>query len=275
MLGFDAAGVVVETGAAVTLFDPGDTVYYAGALDRTGTDARLHAVDERLVGRKPASLSFAEAAALPLTALTAWEALVEKLRLTESSTGALVVVGGAGGVGSIMIQLAKALAPRVRVIASASRPETQDWVRAMGADEVVDHHGDLAAQVLALEPGGVERIFTSASERPGAVASYVRMAKPFGQIAAIDDPRSLDVLALKSKALSWHWEFMFARSLHQAEDMIEQHRILDRVAELVDEGVLRTTATTVLTPIDAERLRQAHRLVESGRTMGKVVVADA
>lgn len=243
VLGYDAAGVVVETGSAVTLFDVGDRVYYAGALDRPGSNAQFQAVDERIVGRMPASLGWADAAALPLTALTAYEALFDKLRLSRRSEGTLLIVGAAGGVGSIMIQLAKALAPQVRVIATASRPETSDWVTALGADAVVDHRGDLAKNALAAAPEGVDWIFTSASAHPGAVDSYVRIAKPFGQIVAIDDPTQLDVVGLKSKALSWHWEFMFARSMHGAADMIEQHRILNRVAELVEEEHVRTTAT--------------------------------
>ncbi len=274
VLGYDAAGVVVETGDAVTLFEKGDHVYYAGALDRPGSNAQFQAVDERIVGRKPASLGWADAAALPLTTLTAYEALFDKLRLTGTSTGTLLIVGAAGGVGSIMIQLAKELAPRVRVIGTASRPESAEWVMSLGADAVIDHSGDLAANVLAAVPKGVDWIFTAASAQPGAVASYVRIAKPFGQIVAIDDPHQLDVLSLKSKALSWHWEFMFARSMHHADDMIEQHRILNEVAELVDEGRIRTTATERLSPMTAENVIAGHRIVESGRAIGKVVIFD-
>ncbi|WP_336723657.1 zinc-binding alcohol dehydrogenase family protein [Cellulosimicrobium cellulans] len=274
VLGYDAAGVVVSKGDDVTLFEEGDHVYYAGALDRPGSNSQLHAVDERIVGRKPASLDWADAAALPLTTLTAYEALFDKLRLTASSRGTLLVVGAAGGVGSIMIQLAKTLAPGVQIVGTASRPETSAWVTSLGADAVVDHHGDLAANVLDVAPGGVDWIFTSASARPGAVEAYVRIAKPFGQIVAIDDPRHLDVVGLKSKALTWHWEFMFARSMHHAADMIEQHRILSHVAELVDEGKIRSTATRRLSPLDPEHLIAAHRIVESGRSIGKVVVSD-
>jgi zinc-binding alcohol dehydrogenase family protein len=274
VLGYDAAGVVVDVGSAVTLFENGDHVYYAGALNRPGTNAQLHAVDERIVGRKPASLGFADAAALPLTALTAYEALFDKLRLDQTSEGTLLIVGAAGGVGSIMIQLAKVKAPRVRVIGSASRPETQAWVRELGADAVVDHRADLAAAVSEVAPDGVDWIFTAASSQPNAVATYVKIAKPFGHIVAIDDPRHLDVVSLKGKALSWHWEFMFTRSMHQTADMIAQHRMLNEVAELVDEGRVRTTATRRLSPIDPTQLREAHRIVESGRAIGKVVVSD-
>ena len=272
VLGFDAAGVVVEAGPDVTLFEVGDEVFYAGQIDRPGTDSALHAVDERVVGRKPASLDFADAAALPLTSLTAWEGLFDKLDLTEASVGTLLVVGGAGGVGSMVVQLVRALAPQVRVVATASRGESESWVRGLGAHDVVDHHGDLVGQVRALEPAGIQWIFSTHSH--GQRDAFVEMLRPFGQVVAIDDPTELDVVPLKSKALSWHWEFMFARSLHQAPDLVEQHRILDRVAELVDEGLVRTTRTTTLTPIDAEQLREAHRLVETGGTIGKVVVAD-
>ncbi|GAA3635097.1 zinc-binding alcohol dehydrogenase family protein [Microbacterium awajiense] len=274
VLGYDAAGVVVGTGNAVTLFEKGDHVYYAGALNRPGSNAQFQAVDERIVGRKPASLSFADAAALPLTTLTAYEALFHKLHLDETSEGVLLIVGAAGGVGSIMIQLAKVKAPGIRVIATASRPETIAWVTELGADAVVDHHGDLAANVHAVAPDGVDWIFTAASERPGSVAAYVKISKPFGQIVAIDDPHHLDVVSLKGKALSWHWEFMFARSMHRSADMIEQHRILSEVAELVDEGRVRSTATQRFSPIDPVQLRRAHRVVESGRAIGKVVVFD-
>ncbi len=275
VLGYDAAGVVVETGSAVTLFEKGDQVYYAGALDRPGSNAQLQAVDERIVGRKPASLSFADAAALPLTTLTAYEALFDTLRLDPSSEGTLLIVGAAGGVGSIMIQLAKVKAPGVRIIGTASRPETVAWVTELGADAVVDHRGDLAENVLAVAPEGVDWIFTAASDKPGAVAAYVKISKPFGQIVAIDDPHHLDVVSLKGKALSWHWEFMFARSRHHSADMIAQHRILNEVAELLDEGRVRSTVTQRFSPIDPAQLREAHRIVESGRAIGKVVVFDA
>lgn len=272
VLGFDAAGTVRAVGSDVTLFQPGDHVYYAGAIDRPGSNAALQAVDERIVGRRPASLTAAQAAALPLTALTAWEALFDKLRIDEAATGTLLVVGGAGGVGSMAIQLARALRSGVRIVATASRPESDAWVRDLGAHDVVDHHGDLPAQVLAIEPDGIEWILTTNSI--GQLPVYERMLRPFGQIVAIDDPSHLDVVSLKSKALTWHWEFMFARSLHQAPDLIRQHEILDAITELVDTGRLRSTATTVLHPIDAETLRQAHALVESGRVIGKVVLTD-
>lgn len=272
VLGFDASGTVRAVGDAVTLFAPGDDVFYAGAIDRPGSNAELQVVDERIVGRRPRTLSHTEAAALPLTAITAWESLFEKLRIGADATGTLLVVGGAGGVGSMAIQLARTLLPGVRVIATASRPASESWVRDLGAHDVVDHHADLAAQVLEVAPDGIEWILTTNSA--GQLPVYERVLRPFGEIVAIDDPEQVDVVALKSKALSWHWEFMFARSLHQATDMHRQHELLDTVADLVDSGRVRHTATTVLRPISAETLREAHALVESGRVIGKVVVTD-
>lgn len=269
VLGFDAAGTVREVGAAVTLFAPGDEVFYAGSIDRPGTNQRLHVVDERITGRKPTALSFADAAALPLTAITAWETLFDRLGLTEESTGTLLVVGATGGVGSIMLELAEALLPNVTVIATASDDEREEWVRSLGAEHTVNHHDDLAAQVLAVAPDGVDWVFTAHSE--GQVETYAQIVRPFGHIVAIDDgPR--DVSPLKGKSIAWHWELMFTRPLQQTQDMSEQHLLLNVVADLVDEGRIRATTTTTLAPISAEKLREAHELVESGRTVGKVVI---
>lgn len=269
VLGFDAAGTVREVGSAVTLFAPGDEVFYAGSIDRPGTNQRLHVVDERITGRKPQALSFADAAALPLTAITAWETLFDRLALTEDSTGTLLVVGATGGVGSIMVQLAEALLPNVTVIATASDDERTTWVRSLGAEYVVSHHEDLTSQVLAIAPDGLDWLFTAHSE--GQVETYAQIVRPFGHIVAIDDgPR--DVSPLKGKSIAWHWELMFTRPLHQTPDMIEQHRLLNVVADLVDEGRITGTVTTTLAPIAPATLREAHELVESGRTVGKVVV---
>lgn len=269
VLGFDAAGTVQEVGSAVTLFAPGDEVYYAGSIDRPGTNQRLHLVDERITGRKPATLSFAEAAALPLTAITAWETLFDRLQLTEQSTGTLLVVGATGGVGSIMLALAEVLLPQVTVIATASDDERAAWARDLGAENTVNHHEDLAAQVLTLAPHGVDWLFTAHSE--GQLETYAQIVHPFGQVVAIDDG-SRDVSPLKSKSISWHWELMFTRALYQTADMIEQHRLLNKVADLVDQGQIRTTVTSTLTPISAKNLRHAHELIESGRTLGKLVL---
>lgn len=268
VLGFDGAGIIREVGEAVTLFRPGDEVYYAGSVDRPGTNQRLHLVDERIVGRKPSTLSFADAASLPLTGITAWEALFDRLGLTERSVGTLLVIGATGGVGSVLLQLAELL-PGVTVIATASDPEREAWVRALGAEHTVNHRDDLAARVLAIAPDGVDWVFTAHSE--GQIGTYARIVRPFGHVVAIDDgPR--DVSPLKDKSIAWHWEFMFTRPLQQTPDLIEQHRLLNRIADLVDEGRLRPTATRTLTPIDPTTLRQAHEAVETGRVIGKIVL---
>lgn len=269
VLGFDAAGIVREVGSAVTLFAPGDEVFYAGSIDRPGTNQRLHIVDERITGRKPASLSLADAAALPLTTITAWETLFDRLRLAEDSTGTLLVIGATGGVGSIMLGLAEALPPGVTVIATASDDERTDWVRQRGAEHVVNHRGDLAAQVLDIVPEGVDWVFTAHSE--GQIETYAQIVRPFGHVVAIDDgPR--DVSPLKGKSIAWHWELMFTRPLQQTPDLVEQHRLLNTVADLIDRGGLATAPVQALAPISPERMREAHELVESGRTLGKVVV---
>lgn len=269
VLGFDAAGTVREIGDAVTLFQPGDEVFYAGSIDRPGTNQRLHAVDERIVGRKPRSVSFADAASLPLTAITAWESLFDRLLLAPESRGTLLVIGATGGVGSVLIQLVEALLPGVTVIATASDPERGKWVRALGVEHVVDHRSDLVEQVLDIVPGGVDWVFTAHSH--GQVEAYAQIVRPFGHIVAIDDgPR--DVSPLKGKSIAWHWELMFTRPVQQSSDMIEQHHLLDGIAELVDTGRLRPTVTHVFSPIAPETLREAHALVEAGRTVGKVVI---
>jgi NADPH2:quinone reductase len=270
ILGYDAAGVVRAVGDGVELFAVGDEVYYAGAVDRPGSNAQYQLVDERIVGHKPSSLSFGDAAALPLTTITAWEVLFERLGLHEKSTGTLLVVGASGGVGSMMLQLVDALLPGVTTIGTASRPEAVEWERGLGAEHTVDHHGDLVAQVREIAPGGVEWIFSSHTR---TLDDYATLLKPFGHIALIDDPKTLDVVPLKSKSASLHWEFMFTRPVQHTPDMIGQHELLDEVAGLIDTGRLRSTVTTTLSPLDAERLREAHRLVEDGSVIGKVVVA--
>lgn len=272
ILGYDGAGVVRAVGAGTSLFTVGDEVYYAGALDRPGTNTQLHVVDERIVGPKPASLTFAEAAALPLTTITAWEGLFDKLKLTASSAGTLLLVGASGGVGSVALQLLRALLPQIRVIATASRPEAEEWVRSLGAHETVDHHGDLRGQLHQVAPEGIDYIFTAHSQ--GQTELYIDVLNTFGQIVAIDDPDAVDVVGLKSKSLSWHWEFMFARSLHQAPDQIRQHELLAEVAQLVMSGAVRSTMTTTLGPVTAEQIREGHRLVESGHVIGKVVISN-
>jgi len=270
VLGFDASGVIEQVGDAVTLFSPGDAVFYAGTIDRPGTNQLLQLVDERIVGHKPATLSHTDAASLPLTALTAWESAFDRLGIAADSSGTLLVVGGSGGVGSALIQLVRAIAPQVQVIATASGDESIAWVTELGAQHTVNHHDDLSEQVLQSAPDGVEWLFTAHSA--GQIETYARIVKPFGQIVAIDDgPR--DVQPLKPKSIAWHWEFMFTTPLH-APESTHQHEILDRVAALVDSGEVRATTRTVLRPISAETIRDGHRLVEGGRVIGKVVITN-
>jgi zinc-binding alcohol dehydrogenase family protein len=275
VLGYDAAGIVRATGPDAALFRPGDEVFYAGAITRQGTNAEYHAVDERLVGSKPASLGFEEAAALPLTALTAWETLFDRLdirRPVPGAANAILIVGGAGGVGSMAIQLARRLTD-LTVIATASRPETQDWCRELGAHHVVDHGQPIAAQVEALGLGAPALAFsiTHTDEHFPAIAELIA---PQGRFALIDDPKApLDILRLKGKSVSIHWESMFTRSTFRTADMERQHEILDEVARLIDAGTLRTTLADVFGPIDAANLRRAHAFIESGRARGKIVLS--
>ncbi len=268
ILGYDAAGVVEAVGPQVSTLSVGDEVWYAGDITRAGSNAELQAVDERIVARKPASLSFADAVALPLTTITAWESLFDRFGLTRESTGDLLVLGAAGGVGSIMIQLAKALT-QVRVIATASRDESRAWAQRMGADVIVNHHR-LREETLAAVPGGVDYLFSPHSA--GNIDDYEAIVKPFGHITAIDEPPGLELVGLKAKSIAWHWELMFTRAMFQTPDMIEQQRLLARTAELVDQGTLRTTVTKTITNFSAAGLAEAHRDVESGRMTGKVVL---
>ena len=265
ILGYDAAGVVVAVGSAVTLFQPGDEVWYAGSIARPGTDSQFHLVDERITGPKPASLDFAEAAALPLTTLTAWEALFDRLRLTSTSTGTLLVLGAAGGVGSVLVQLARRLTG-LEIIGTASRPESQQYVLDRGAHRVVDHHEDLAAAL----PGGVDYVFSPHSA--GMIETFAEILHPYGAVVAIDEPEGLDLLPLKSKSIAWHWELMFTRALYDPSSTA-QHDILRRAAELIDQGVLHTTLTERIDGITAANLRRAHGIVERGSAIGKTVVA--
>ncbi|WP_071871265.1 zinc-binding alcohol dehydrogenase family protein [Atopomonas hussainii] len=272
VLGWDVAGVVRAVGSNVSLFQPGDTVYYAGALDRPGSNSELHVVDERIVGRKPASLSFAEAAALPLTAITAWELLFDRLKVAQGKTadGSLLIIGAAGGVGSILTQLARQLTG-VQVIGTASRAETRDWVRELGAHVVIDHSQALVEQLKAQGIDAVQRV-ASLTHTDQHLPQLVEALAPQGQLALIDDPENLDIRALKQKSLSLHWEFMYTRSLFGTADMIEQHKLLNRVADLIDAGQLRTTLGEHFGTINAANLRKAHALLESGKARGKIVL---
>ena len=266
-LGYDAAGIVEAVGRDVSGFAIGDEIYYAGDVTRPGTNSELHAVDARIVAHKPSTLNWAEAAAMPLTTITAWESLFDHLRLTADSTGTLLIVGGAGGVGSIMIQLAKALTG-VTVIATASREESREWVLAQGADHVVGHR-DLVDEVAPLAPRGVNWIYSSYT--PGNLDAYATLLQPFGRIVAVDDDPG-PIIGLKAKSLSFHWEYMFARIINDAPDAGEQGRLLAAVADLVDHRRLQTTLTTTLSGLNPTTLRAAHDLVASGGTIGKTAL---
>lgn len=273
VLGWDAAGIVVAAGPEATRFRPGDEVFYAGALERPGTNAEFHLVDERIVGHKPASLSFAEAAALPLTAITAWETLFDRLDVRKAVPGAakaVLIVGGAGGVGSIATQLARQLTD-LTVITTASRPETQAWSRELGAHHVVDHGASLAQAVADLGLGAPGLVF-STTHTDSHLAAIAELMAPQGRLALIDDPATLDVSLLKRKSLSLHWEFMFTRPMFGTVDIGAQGELLDEVARLVEAGQLRTTLAEHFGPINAANLRRAHALLESGRTKGKIVL---
>jgi len=272
ILGWDAAGVVKEIGSGATLFKPGDEVYYAGAVDRPGSYAEFQCVDERLVGRKPRTLGFAEAAALPLTTITAWEMLFDRVRVDKSGPGALLILGGAGGVGSIATQLARQLT-RLTVIATASRPETHQWCLRMGAHHVIDHRQPLAKQVKAIAPAGVNYVL-ALTKVEDHFDQLIEAMTPQSAMALIENPaRPLDVVSLKPKSISLHWEFMFTRSRYETPDMGEQGRLLNEVAALVDAGRIVSTMQTNLGTITADNMRKAHALIESGKTTGKIVLA--
>jgi zinc-binding alcohol dehydrogenase family protein len=274
VLGFDAAGVVESVGAQVSLFKPGDEVWYAGSRARPGTNAELHLVDERIVGRKPRTLDFAQAAAMPLTTITAWEALFDRLGLQigrPANQGTLLITAGAGGVGSIAIQLARRLTA-MRIVATASRAESREHALRLGADLVIDHARPISQALAEVGIRWVEAIF-SVSHTHVHFAELARSVAPQGRICVIDDPEPIDVRLLKARCASLHWEAMFARSGFETPDMAAQGRLLNEVAALVDDGLIRTTHTTTLGPIDAAHLRAAHAQVESGQTLGKIVLA--
>jgi NADPH:quinone reductase len=274
VLGWDAAGTVEAVGSAVTLFQPGDRVFYAGSIMRSGCNAELQVVDERIVGPMPSSLSFAEAAALPLTTLTAWEALFDRLHIDttgKDSGKTLLIVGGAGGVGSIAIQLAKQVAG-LRVVATASREASARWCRDLGADDIIDHTADMAAQTKALGLTQFDYIacFNDTDAHFPAMAALIR---PQGTIVTIvENARPLPVELLKAKSAAFTWEFMFTRSSFQTPDMIEQHHLLARVAQMIDAGRIRTTLGERLGPINAANLKRAHKALEEGHVVGKLVL---
>ena len=273
ILGWDAAGVVEAVGSEVSRFHVGDEVFYAGDLMRDGSNAEYQLVDERIVGHRPRSIGVAEAAALPLTTITAWETLFDRLKVDDqpaSGARAILIIGGAGGVGSAAIQIARARTD-LTVIATASRAETQDWVRDLGAHHVIDHSQPMAPQIAPLGFGAPAFVF-STTHTDRHLADIAELIAPQGRFALIDDPASLDIVGFKRKAVSVHWELMFTRSLFGTPDMAEQGRLLDAVAELVDAGRIRTTATETLSPISAATLTEAHRRIESATTRGKIVL---
>lgn len=273
IIGWDAVGEVVQTGSDAAHFKPGDMVWYAGAINRSGTNAAYHLVDERIAGHKPASVPNAAAAALPLTSLTAHEMLFDRLKVRDPVPGAapaVLIIGGAGGVGSITIQLLRALTD-LTVIATASRPETETWARELGAHHVINHRDPLPAQIEALGIGAPAFVF-STTHTDQYIDQIAELMAPQGRFGLIDDPEALPIAPLKHKSISLHWEFMFTRSLFQTADMIRQREILDEVAGLIDAGKIRTTATETLGKINAENLRRAHRILASNTAKGKMVL---
>ncbi|WP_350334398.1 zinc-binding alcohol dehydrogenase family protein [Coralliovum pocilloporae] len=273
ILGWDAAGRVVAVGDKVSRFKPGDRVWYAGAIDRPGTNSEYHLVDERIVGHAPASIETAAAAALPLTTLTAYEMLFDRLDVLKPVPGAaqaVVIIGGAGGVGSIAIQLLRAMTD-LTVIATASRPETQDWVRELGAHHVIDHSKPLTDQIAALGIGAPGFVFsTNGSEH--YVPEIGAFIAPQGRFGLIDDPAGFDIMPFKQKSVSIHWEFMYTRSLFQTEDIARQSDMLNEVAGLIDAGKVRSTVTETFGTITAANLTRAHSMLESGKARGKIVL---
>ncbi|MBJ8103640.1 MULTISPECIES: zinc-binding alcohol dehydrogenase family protein [Bacillus cereus group] len=275
ILGWDASGVVVQTGEGCTLFKEGDKVFYAGSITRQGTYSEYHLVDERIVGKKPKALSDAESAAIPLTAITAWEGLFKRLGIdyskkSENSFKNILIIGGAGGVGSIAIQLAKWAG--LNVIATASRGETIDWVKKFGANHTINHHKPLKEQIVELGLKDVDYIFclNNTDQHWQAICDLI---KPQGKICSIvENEHPLEMGILKSKSATLVWEFMFTKAMYETGDMITQHELLNKVSELLDEGILHTTLNDTLTPIHAENLKKAHALLEGGRTIGKIVL---
>ena len=271
VIGWDAAGIVKAVGDEVSLFKVGDEVWYAGDLTRPGSNAQFQLVDERIVGKKPASLSFGEAAALPLTSLTAWEMLFDRLEVERDNPNkSLLVIGAAGGVGSILVQLAKKLTS-LQVIGTASRAATSTWLKELGVDQVINHRNKLSEEIEThqlAEPDYVISLNATDMHKE----EIVKLIKPQGKFGFIDDPKEMNVMPFKLKAVSTHIELMFTRSLFQTEDMIEQHNILNKVADLIDNGIIKSTLGGHFGQINAENLRKAHALLESGKAKGKIVL---
>ena len=279
ILGWDAMGKVVEIGEDAALFNIGDRVWYAGDITRSGTNAEYHLVDERIVGIAPQSISDAEAAAFPLTAITAWELLFDRLGFNpdeqtgSNSTERLLVVGAAGGVGSILVQLASQLT-NATIVGTASRPDSQAWVKELGADHVINHYQPLNEELKKIGLDDFTHII-SLNHTDQHFDSLVEIIAPQGKIALIDDPEPpLDIMKLKQKSVSLHWEFMYTRSMFKTADMAKQGALLNRVSELVDTGKIKTTLGEHYGAINAENLKRAHRDIESGQAIGKIVLEE-
>ncbi|MGR5061291.1 zinc-binding alcohol dehydrogenase family protein [Photobacterium sp. DNB22_13_2] len=271
VLGWDATGVVKAVGEKVTLFKPGDKVWYAGDISRSGSYAEMQLVDERIVGKMPQSLSFADAAALPLTSITAWELLFDRLKVDKTATDKrILVIGAAGGVGSIMVQLIKQLT-NLELIATASRPETIDWLKDLGADHIINHRNPLGVE---FEEHGLPEVdyVVSLNNTEQHLGEIVKVIKPQGQFALIDDPESLDIVPFKTKCISIHWELMFTRSLFQTPDMQAQHDLLNEVSSMIDKAEIKTTVGDHFGQINAVNLRKAHEFLETGKAKGKIVL---
>lgn len=271
VIGWDATGIVKEIGEDVTLFNVGDEVWYAGDLTRQGSNAEFQLVDERIVGKKPSSLSYAEAAALPLTTLTAYEMLFDRLQVSkEGANKSILVIGAAGGVGSILVQLAKKLT-KLNIIGTASREETTNWLKELGADTVINHRNKLSEEFEKYNLPAPEYV-VSLNATEHHVDEIVKLIKPQGKFGFIDDPKTLNVMPFKGKAVSTHIELMFTRSMFQTDDMIEQHNILNKVSKLIDNGIIKTTLGENFGTINAENLRKAHAFLETGKAKGKIVL---
>ncbi len=276
ILGWDAAGIVVEVGEEAGEFQIGDEVYYAGDITRPGSNSEFQLVDSRIVGRKPQNLDFANAAAFPLTGITAWEALFERLSIDKKGADAgksILIINGAGGVGSIAIQLAKKLA-KLNIIATASRQETIAWCQKNGADKVVNHRNNLAEEIEKIGCQNVDYILCL-NDTDGHWQAMTKAIKPQGMICSIvENEKTLDMNTLKSKSAGFIWEFMFTRSMYQTEDMAEQGNLLNELSQLIEDGVIISTCNDVVKPINAKKLRDVHQRLEGGKTIGKIVIAE-
>ena len=271
VIGWDATGVVKSVGENVSLFKPGDKVWYAGDITRSGSNAQFQLVDERIVGHMPSSLSYGEAAALPLTSITAWELLFDRLNVAKNDDSkSILVIGAAGGVGSIMVQLLKQ-STKLNIIASASRAETISWLEDLGADTIVNHRNPLSEEFAAKKLSEVDYV-VSLNNTEQHLPEIEKVVKPQGQFALIDDPETLNIVPFKNKSVSVHWELMFTRSLFKTDDMQEQHVILNNVATMIDQGQIKTTVGEHLGKINAANLRKAHQHLESQTAKGKVVL---